>query len=525
MRFSLKTKFISAFGTLTIVLFLGLGFFLVDAKEKELSKDISDSAQGFARYSVDAILKDEVNFLESGQFLPFRRELSRLLSGSSEIKSLQILEFNGAILYDSKTEVTARYAGPDRVIGNEEDLDRAQSNKMSLRLEDGRVIYVVVNPDEHFSYVNFNEDPVAAPSSTDRIMNVMMPSNSSHAVLYEVSYDGMTQRLSAARRQIAGVAGFGLFVTLAMAYMFSVSITNPLEQLKAGVLKIGSGEFSARVPVRTRDEVGVLAETFNSMAETLEKSTQAMKYKERVQKELDLAAQIQIELLPKDKLILPGLDLTGGLIPASEIGGDAFDYIPMPDGRYLAYLGDVTGHGVPAGILSSVANALLYSMRAEPNLLILAERLNDVLRDKTVDRLFMTLALLIWDEKNSKLNYLSAGHPPAILYSDRARTAEEHRLKGIALGMVNNVSPLLEVKEIPLETNDVFVVYSDGIPEARNPAGEEYGLDRLKKLILSAAKDLYTAEAIKNAILSDVIDFIGGLEHRDDITVLVLKKK
>jgi len=515
-----------AFGALTIFLFVVLGIFNVNAKVEELTADISDSSQSFALFTVEQVFLAYEQYLEPGNFVSFNRELSGILARERDIETVVLFNYSGKVLYDSLEEAQAPYSGPDRLLTDPALVARVQAHNPSVLLENGRVVYLKVEEDRTTSPVDANERPVEPLSSKDRLLNIVVPHDNAYAALYTVSYSLLDARIRAARLQIVLVAVGGLLLMLFMTYLLTSSITNPIRELKSGALRIASGDFKARVRVRTRDELGVLANTFNVMAKDLAKSTQALLYKERVQKELELAAQIQAELLPKDKLSLKHLDLAGGLIPATEVGGDAFDYIVMEDGRILSYLGDVTGHGVPAGIISSVANALLYAMRNEKDLLTIVERLNHVLQEKTLNKLFMTMGLLLCDDSASKVNYLNAGHPPVLFYHAKEQSVEEIKTKGIALGLVESVKKRVEVKNLSLKANDVLVLYSDGIVEALNPKGKPYGLERLMKVVQGAGKDFYTAESIKNTIISDVFDYVGHDKvHEDDMTVLVIKRR
>lgn len=522
---TLKAKFIAAFGSLILLLFVGLGVFMIDAKEKELTGDISVSTQNFTRFAVEDLVDSYSHYLAPGNFLAFSRDVSSVLRQNSEISAFTLATYSGDILFDSNVELTERYAGPKRVVSDVVDLDRFQSNKASLLLEDGRLLFVNLKEDRSIEYVDFNEEPVPPLGQKDRIRSIVVPYDNAYAALFEVNYSQLDQRLALARNQIFVIALVGLFLTLMLSYMLSVSVTNPLKDLKEGALKLSSGDFNARVPVRTKDELGVLAGTFNQMAKDLEESTEAKIYQERVQKELELATQIQTELLPQDKLSLQEADIAGGLISATEVGGDAFDYIPMKDGRFMAYLADVTGHGVPAGIISSIANALLYGMRGETDPVKIMESLNEVLVKKTLKKLFITMGLIIWDEHTGLVSYVSAGHPAILHYEAATQTVKEITQEGIALGLVDDLSGKLHSLDIQLQENDVLVLYSDGVPEAEDEIGKAYGLDRLKAIVADAGKDLYTAEGIKNAVLTDVTQYVGKHDHKDDMTVLVLKRK
>lgn len=525
MLHSLKAKFILAFGTLILLLFTVLGLFMVNAKTKELSKDITDSTQSYAQLTVNRIIEDYETYLEPGNFLAFSREMSALLRDNTSIASLKITTYGGVLLYDSLTEETSRYTSTVRTLTDATDIDRVQAGKLSLLLEDGRVIYLKIDEEKNVSYVNFNENPVDPPTEADRIRNIVMPFQNEYAVTYEVSYELMLQRLQTARLQIVGAAGVGMLLTLLLSIMLSVSITNPLKALKEGALKLSTGDFTTQVLVKTKDEVGVLAKTFNQMARDLAAAIEVRVYKERVTKELELAAKIQTDLLPKTRVELPTLDLAGGLDPATEIGGDAFDFIPTSNGEQIIYLGDVSGHGVPAGLLSSIANALIYSMREEEDLKTLAIQINNVIQKKSTNTMFMSMGLTRFNPKTSTLKYLNAGHLPMLYYSAKEKKVSELRVPGIAFGMVDDLSNLVKVEEYTLEVGDVMVLYSDGFPEAQNEHNEQYSIQRLRRIVQQAGDDLLTAEGIKNAVFSDVIQFIGAREHLDDITIVVMKRK
>lgn len=525
MLHSLKAKFILAFGTLILILFTVLGLFLVDAKTQELSLDIADSSQSFAELTSSKFVDAYEQYLKPGNYLAFSREASALLRQNSAISDLKLSTYGGVVLYVSSQEQSSRYTGTLRTISDPKEVERVQASKTSLLLEDGRVIYVKVDEAKNVFYVNFNENTVEAPTAADRIVDIVVPFGNEYALSYTVSYALMDERLAAAKIQIAVIALVGMVLTLLLSYMLSVSVTNPLKALKEGAVKLATGDFTTRVIVKTKDEVGVLANTFNQMAQDLSAALEIRLYKERISKELELAAKIQSDLLPKERMELPSLDLAGGLDPATEIGGDAFDFIPTVSGDTIVYLGDVSGHGVPAGILSSIANGLLYSLKDEADLKNLAVRLNGVIQKKSSNNMFMSMGLTRWNPTSSTLSYLNAGHLPLLHYSAKEKKVVEIKLPGIAFGMVDDLSNLVQVQEIQLEEGDLVVLYSDGFPEAQNMRHEQYGMQRLRRIVQQAGDDLLTAEGIKNAVFSDVLQFIDKQEHLDDITIVVMKRK
>jgi serine phosphatase RsbU (regulator of sigma subunit) len=521
---SLKTKLTFAFGSLIVVLFLGMGLFVVDGKESELQEDISSSSQVYAEFTASRVMGFYNTLHEPGNFLAFTREISSLSRQNSDISGIKLYSFSGVMLYDSEVEEFEAYDGNLRTVSTDKELDRLQSNRLSLLLEDGRVIYIKVDENKEITYVDSNEELVLALTNKDRIINIIKPYENAFAVEYVLDYSQLDQRLLSAKQQILFSALIGLILALMLSFMLSVSVTNPIASLKIGAAKIATGDFTHRVKVKTKDEIGSLAKTFNQMAGDLEKSIEATKYQERVEKELELATQIQEDLLPNEKVKLEHLDIAGGLIPASEIGGDAFDYISIGEGKHLIYLGDVTGHGVAAGIVASITSAVLYAFRNLNSLLDLAHALNEVIHAKTSHKVFVTMALGMWNEALNEFSYVNAGHPPILYYNAKERKVTELKLPGIAFGMLADVDGKLTEKKIKMEDDDVIVMYSDGVPEAVNEKGDQYGMSELKRIVQDAANDLYTAEGIKNAVLADVIEYIGQHAHSDDITVVVLKR-
>ena len=250
---------------------------------------------------------------------------------------------------------------------------------------------------------------------------------------------------------------------------------------------------------------------------------QARLYQERKMTELKLASKIQDQLIPDNVPVIDGLDLAARVRPAGEIGGDIYDFLPINDKRLLFYLGDVTGHGIPAGIISSIANALFFGYALEADLKKILVDVNRVMKAKTMPTMFMTLCLMDWDAVTKKFNYASAGHEQLVHFKAATGKSELEPAGGIALGMLPDISKTVTVNEVNFQVGDFLVVYSDGIPEAWKNEKETYGMERLQQIIEKCGQ-LKTAEEIMNAIIADVDAFRAGYEQMDDITILVIKR-
>ena len=203
---------------------------------------------------------------------------------------------------------------------------------------------------------------------------------------------------------------------------------------------------------------------------------------------------------------------------------DIYDFIPLSKERLLMYLGDVTGHGVPAGIVSSISSALFYGYASSTDLKQILLDVHNVLRTKTMPTMFLTLCLMDWDVVNKKFRYASAGHEQIIHYKASDKSASLKPAGGVALGiMLPDISATISVQDVDLEVGDSLIIYSDGIPEAWKNKEEYYGMERFQDTVARVGA-LSTAEEIKAAILQDVDNFREGYEQMDDITIMVVKR-
>jgi len=519
---SIKVKLVLATAGLVIVILSIAAFLLMQQKEHELMNDLFEKNSAFAELTAPNIMRFYNLYLAENSFVYFNREIQSVFQKTKDVNFLRIASYAGNLLYDSKTEKDKQYQGSERRI-DQQELKYAQSRYPGIQTVDGGMLFVKRDVDGNVVYVDQNGNLVDSLDTNKKIAYLSFPIDNAYTVFYGISYDQLTSRISEMRNRIIFLAAFAVLIGFVLSWFMAGSITKPIKKVTEGAKKIAIGDFKTRITVQTHDETQTLAKTFNQMAQTLEITTKAMIYEERVRKELELAAQIQKDILPKKIPVVKGLDIAAGLIPAEEIGGDCYDFIPTGEGRWLFYLGDVTGHGVSSGIVVSIANAMFYSSSGDCGLKELMVKVNDVLKKKTTANMFLTLVLLQWDEKTQVMRYVSAGHEPMMVYRAKANKVEMCDHGGIALGMLLDIDSQLEVNEVKLEKGDYLVLYSDGIPEAWKNEKEMYGMERFKRLVY-AAKDLQSALAIRNAVFADVKQFTGDYKQMDDITAMVIKR-
>ncbi|MBL8231881.1 MAG: SpoIIE family protein phosphatase [Bryobacterales bacterium] len=245
-------------------------------------------------------------------------------------------------------------------------------------------------------------------------------------------------------------------------------------------------------------------------------------HRERMRRELEIARDVQARLLPKADPQIAGFDVAGLCRPAQSIGGDSYDYLPCADGRWVVAIADVAGKGVPAALLMSNLQAALRGLvlAGHDRIEIVMGRLNQLVFDSTPANRFITFFALAIAPDEDSLTYSSAGHNPAALLRAGAADVEWLRTKGVALGLRRN-SAFVSAEQ-PFTSGDLIVLYTDGVTEAVNPQGEEFGEQRLASALLRLRQS--SAAALRDALIQEVDLFVAGAPQHDDITIAVLRR-
>ena len=244
--------------------------------------------------------------------------------------------------------------------------------------------------------------------------------------------------------------------------------------------------------------------------------------KERMEKELSIASEIQRSLLPKKIKIAYGLEISDYFEPAKEVGGDYYDYFMSADDLFGISIGDVSGKGMPASLLMLLVRSVLKTLAgydSKPDSVM--TKLNQIIYEDINEEMFVTLFYSGFDKESKTLYFSNAGHNPLIWYSNKEGKILEKNIKGLAIGFAEDYN--YKLGSIELEYEDVVVYYTDGITEAENSKKELFGMDRLKDVIeINREK---SSPEIKEAILEAVNDFRQDYEQTDDITLVVIKFK
>lgn len=315
-------------------------------------------------------------------------------------------------------------------------------------------------------------------------------------------------------------------ILLLLGILFSVfqglRITRPIKSLVRSVATFAHGDLAHRVRIKTHDEIEVLGDGFNFMAENLVILLSESEKKAVMAKELEVAKTIQDSLVPASGLHeFPTLTLAGHFLSASETGGDWWSYYKISGDRLMVVVGDVTGHGVPAAMITAAAKSACDTILAIENLIPdldqFANILNNAIAASGKGQFFMTCFVSIIDPAKKNMKFVNAGHNFPYLY----RPAEDKFIQLMARGprLGEPATTKYEIKEIDLQPNDLVVWYTDGIIEDQNQEGTEYGDKRFRKSIKDA--NALSLDAALKKIVDDAEAFYTGVPHQDDHTLIL----
>ncbi len=321
------------------------------------------------------------------------------------------------------------------------------------------------------------------------------------------------------------LAVFVIFLLLELAaaatgLVLTRTITRSIGDLYEGTLHVRRGDFSHRVHVLKRDQLGELGESFNEMTSSISELIEEQRQRQRLENEVAIAREVQQQLFPHSMPSVPGLDLYAICRPARVVSGDYYDFIPMGAGRIGIALADISGKGIFAALLMASLQATLRSVAALDNQggsADLVARLNHHLFKNTSDDRYATLFYAVYDTTAKTLTYTNAGHLAPLFVSDGCVRALDQG--GTVIGLFEEAQyTQCTIKVLP---GSLLVGFSDGLTEPESVYGEEYGTERLKSEILRQ-RELPAIRLAEN-LISGVEQWAGTAEQADDMTVIVAR--
>ncbi len=336
--------------------------------------------------------------------------------------------------------------------------------------------------------------------------------------------DRLSQILLLALGVLAVVFASFYLIALLFGGALVRSITRAVHALSVGTMKLQGGDFSHRIIVRSEDQLGDLAQSFNSMSQGIEDLLEQQGEKERMEEDLRVARNIQMSLLPQEYVEVEGLKIAAVCLPANEMGGDYYDLLPLANDRLGVLIADVSGKGTSAALYMAELKGLILSLsrnHASPKDLL--SELNEILAPNLDRRSFVTMTYAVIDSKKRTLRVARAGHNPLIHFDGRTGQTRLLSPPGLALGFDSGdrFRAIIEEVEMPLVPGDSFLFFTDGISEAMNGSAELFGEGRLAS-ILKEANQL-SSDELKERILREVRMFAAGESPHDDMTLVIVK--
>lgn len=456
----------------------------------------------------------------SADKMPFRR-------ANNQAEKIKPEESENALIREASTFLTEKFSSPTQI---------TEIQQLSFKDETGQRIFVQVSP-FHDAYDLRWLVIVAIPES-DFMAEILR--NQRHTFILCI---------------------LALLGSVLVGLVTSRWITRPILQLKDAAIDLAQGNFDQDIDIHRKDELGILAGAFNSMASQLQDvfaelqstnedlenrvkdrtkdleaasqqilvlNTQLKEDNLRMSAELDIARILQEMILPKEQELqqIPGLDIAGFMQAANEVGGDYYDVLTHQDGLVRIGIGDVTGHGLESGVLmimvQTAVRTLLIANEHDPVKVL--NTLNQVIYEN-VQRMDTdkNLSLMLLDYQDGHIS-LSGQHEEMIVVRKNGDLERIDTIDlGFPIGLINDITEFVAQQHIDLFPGDVAVLYTDGITEAESSNRKFYGLPRLANVIQSNHQA--SAYDICQAIVIDLQNHIDNQIVHDDITLIVLKQK
>jgi sigma-B regulation protein RsbU (phosphoserine phosphatase) len=377
----------------------------------------------------------------------------------------------------------------------------------------------------------------------EAILGGSMRASSLYARLSTSTNEWWTEMVSIALAVLAGLFGLILLIAWLIGIRLTRTVTYSVSNLYKATEHINRGDFTHRIKVREKDQLGALQTAFNSMTESLQKLIAEQKEKERLQSELEIAHEVQSQLFPQDVSGTRTLELYGRCRPARIVSGDYYDFLSYGAEQMGIAVGDISGKGISAALLMATIHSAVRAYEQEqltpagamssrpgtarttaaprivrPSPAQMLWLLNRHLYQSTQPEKYATLFLGFYDDESRRLTYSNAGHLPPIILGQDGST---RRLDtgGTVVGLFDELG--YEEQTVSLNPGDIFIAFSDGMTEPENEFGE-FGEERLIETVYSC-RHLSLDRITENAI-GAVQDWIGSVEQPDDVTLVLARR-
>ncbi|HEY7728896.1 MAG TPA: SpoIIE family protein phosphatase, partial [Candidatus Eisenbacteria bacterium] len=335
-------------------------------------------------------------------------------------------------------------------------------------------------------------------------------------------------RLFEARLELSSIALGTLLLGFILATILIRIFVRPIQALSDSVRAIGEGAMVAQIGASGNEEIDDIARAFNEITAKFRAAQSNLVEQERLQKEMQVAQEIQQSLLPRKVPTLEGYEIGHLYRAAKEVGGDYYDFFSVDDRTVGVVVADVSGKGVPGSlVMTMIRTALRMEARGNRSASDVMAKMNAFVTEDMRKGMFVTMFYVVLDSVNRVVTYASAGHNPMILYRGGSGTTYFLKPKGIPVGIdvpdAELFKKTISVERLRLRQDDLLVIYTDGITEAMNPFREQFGEARL----LAAIKKYghLPAEEFAAALDREIHEFTLGAPQNDDITLVAIREQ
>ena len=343
-----------------------------------------------------------------------------------------------------------------------------------------------------------------------------------------INYNIIARDISSARWNYLNLGLLVWIVGVTSLFLLIYIVMNPFRRLQEWVKELGQPGFVEEMDIDASTEVGEIAKAFSDITQKLRVSQENVAEQERLQKEMQVAQEIQQTLLPSEFPEIDGYDISSYYAAAKEVGGDYYDFVEVDKDTLGIVVGDVSGKGVPGSlVMTMIRTALRTEARGIKDAAEVLSRVNDFVINDIKKGMFVTLFYVIIDSKKRRINYASAGHNPMILYRTSKNKTYYLNPRGFPIGISLPDKDLfrksLESDSIALAEDDILLVYTDGVTEAMNGRRQLYGEERFLSVIREYGE--LKVEDFINKLHEELLSFTEGSSQNDDITLVAIKEK
>ncbi|HEY5921281.1 MAG TPA: SpoIIE family protein phosphatase [Kofleriaceae bacterium] len=337
------------------------------------------------------------------------------------------------------------------------------------------------------------------------------------------------ERSKASQQRLLLIAVAVLVIGIMLAALQGVGLARPIRALTAQANQIAAGDLKSRVPEDRRDELGVLAKTFNVMANEINHLLAEQRQKVSLEKEMELARQVQQAMLPPATLDQHGyLKVVGYCMPASQCGGDWWMYRKLSAGRMLLVLGDATGHGIHSAIIAATARGAVEALAAIDERLLTPEQvlraIDQAIRMVGEHNVLMTAFAAVFDSQTGALHYANAGQNfPYVMKLGQTRVLEQASIIAASGNPLGDRNIPVEIRRgaLQLRPGDLFVSFTDGVVERANPQGKLFGDRRLRSVLTGQqVADANALVTLRDRVVAALERHAEGAQPDDDVTLV-----